>query len=104
MSEELLSDKLTRWGIYREFTFKKVWCYKQQFPYQDVIIVSDKDLEKAASKFFIEFLKSLHYSILSISEKDDSSYLSGFIENMKRLDDENINKTIEIAMRFSPTK
>lgn len=98
MSEKL-SEKFERWGIYLEHSFNGKWCYKVQLPNLDVIIVSDVDKEKAASNFFIEYLKGIHYSIMVSRKLDRPQDIEKLVAKLKEFKDENVDKTIEIAMR-----
>jgi len=99
MKTELTSETLIKLGFYCELSFNTKWCFKHQFPGQDVIIVSDIDKEKAASLFFIELLKSLHYSLKWLYENNRIDELRNTIEKYQNMKDENINKTISIATR-----
>lgn len=97
--EENIVDKLDRLGVYSERSFNKEWCYKHSFPGQDTIIVSNADRAKAANKFFVEYLKSLHYSIRYLFEEKRFDELENFIHKMRSQNEANINKTIEILLR-----
>ena len=97
--QETPSEHLERLGIYLEFSFNKKWCYKHQFPGQEVIIVSDEDKDKAASKFFVEYLKSLHYSLRYLYEDGRIEALNKTIEKYSAFKDQNIDKTIQIFTR-----
>lgn len=98
-TKELDSEKLVRLGVYIEYGVGDKWCFKYQFPMLDCVIVSDPDKEKAASKFFIEFLKSLHYSLMELRKNERFEELKALIEKMEALKDENINHTIRILKR-----
>lgn len=97
MQDENIVDKLHRFGVYLEHSYnKKLWCYKYQFPGQDVIIVCDSDETKGGHTFFVEYLKSLHYSIRYLYESEMFCDLKVLIDKMKAFGDPNIDKVIEI--------
>lgn len=89
---------LEKIGVYCEHSMGK-WCYKHQNPGQPVVIISDEDKEKAAAKFFIDLLKSIHYSCRRLYEENRHEELKKFIQKYQAFDDPNINKTIEIVTR-----
>ena len=91
-------EKLELIGVYWEKALN-LFCYKYQFPGQNVIMVKDTDKERAAKWFFIEFLKSLHYSLKWLYEEKRPDELRALIEKMRGFNDVNINKTIEIFER-----
>lgn len=96
----LISDKLISLGVYVEFSFNSKWRFKYSFPMlQDIVCVSDADKEQAANKFFVEFLKGLHYSLRALYEDGRKDELKNLIEKMKSMADPNIDKTIEIITR-----
>lgn len=98
-TEESMIEKLERLGVYCELSFNKSWCYKYSFPGQDTVIISNADKEKAANKFFVEYLKSLHYSVRYLFEEKRLDALNKLIEKMQSFNEPNINKTIEILLR-----
>lgn len=99
IAQEGIVEKLERLEVYVERSFNSEWCYKHSFPGQDTIIVSNADKEKAANKFFIEYLKSLHYSIRYLFEEKRFDELQELIHKMQYYNEENINKTIEILLK-----
>lgn len=103
MSTELMSEKMKRFGIYLEGGPGKgvldKWCYKYQ-PYEiDIVIVTDIDKEKAAAKMFLELLTAIHYELKKLKEDGRCLLIQKRIENYKSWNDENVDKTIEIATR-----
>lgn len=91
-------EKMIRLGFYYELSVGNEWCFKHQLPGQEVIIVSNKDKEKAASDFFIEFLKSLHYCLRWLWENDRVKELTKTIKKYGDKGDENIDCTISIVI------
>lgn len=79
-------EKLEHLGVYVEKSFDDTWCYKHQFPGQDVVIVSNADQNKAAGRFFIEYLKSLHYSCRYLYEERRFDQLKELIKKMRSFD------------------
>lgn len=97
--DESVVDKLDRLGVYLEKSFNNEWCYKYSFAGQDTIIVSNAEKEKAANRFFVEYLKSLHYSLRYLFEEKRFDELQKLIDKMQSYNEANINKTIEILLR-----
>jgi hypothetical protein len=97
--KEGIIEKLEQLGVYCEQSFNKEWCYKYSFPGQETVIVSNADKERSANKFFVEYLKSLHYSLRYLYEKGRPGELAAFITKMKSFKEPNIDKIIEMLER-----
>jgi len=93
-----VTGKLEMLGVYCEKSFNGDWCYKHQFPGQDVVMVAHPNKEKAAGRFFVIYLQSLHYAIRWLYEEKRIDELKVLIEKMKSYNEGNINKTIEILL------
>lgn len=94
-----LSNKLVKWGVYREYAVGNKWCFKYQPKGIDIIIVLDPSEEKAASMFLIEFLKGIHYSLKRLLENGWLLELQAEIEKYESFGDENVTKTVDIFKR-----
>lgn len=95
----MIVDTLLSFGVYVEKMYNNKWCFKYQFPGQEITMLSGVDKEKTANDFFVEFLKTMHYSIRWMYEKDSVQELAGKLILYKSWNNENVNKTIEIATR-----
>lgn len=90
------SEQLISYGVYLEKSFDGKWCFKHQPKGCEIIMRSGEDKEKTADRFFIDYIKGIHYELRHLFQSKDVDALKSQAEKYLSYNDVSITKTVEI--------